>query len=120
MGTAPGTGTGWTFPTHEKPVPAGRVRWVGAGFFFVTESYISPLSPLPPPLPPSANDQVIHKSPSPSPFLLPWLPLHQQIYKKLSHFWVLFITFQLVNKCASHCKTAQVVKVQERQQVALN
>jgi hypothetical protein len=60
---APGTGTGWTFPTHEKPVPVGRVRQVRAGFFFVTESHIPPPSPPPPLPPPSASDRVIHKSP---------------------------------------------------------
>jgi hypothetical protein len=53
---APGTGTGWKFPTRKKPVPAGRVRWVGAGFFFVMSTRIPPPSRLPPPPLPSASD----------------------------------------------------------------
>jgi hypothetical protein len=28
-----GTGVGWNFPTHQKPVPVGRVAQVGTGFF---------------------------------------------------------------------------------------
>jgi len=32
---ATGTGTGWKISTHKKPLPAGRVARVAAGFFFI-------------------------------------------------------------------------------------
>jgi hypothetical protein len=32
-----GMGTGWDFPTHQKPLPVGQV---GAGFFFIIDSRV--------------------------------------------------------------------------------
>ena len=44
---AAGTGAGWKFPTHQKPLPAGWVAWVDTGFFFRVQCTL----PLVPPVP---------------------------------------------------------------------
>ena len=44
---AVGMGVGWNFPTCQKPVPMGRVVWVGVGFFSG-----------PPPPPPMTSDSM--------------------------------------------------------------